>query len=41
MLTENIDRFVPTQLSLHAIPTSGPLEELEKALEGSEDVWYI
>ena len=29
------------QLSLHAIPTSGPLEELEEALEGSEDNWYI
>ena len=29
------------QLSLHAIPTSGPLEELEEALEGSEDDWYI
>ena len=29
------------QLSLHAIPASGPLEELEEALEGSKDDWYI
>ena len=29
------------QLSLHAMPMFGPLEELEDALEGSEDDWYI
>ena len=39
LLRTLIDLFLQ-QLSLHVIPTFGPLEELEQVLEGSEDDWY-
>ena len=41
MLIENIDSLVPTTTIFACLTNIWPLEELEDALEGSEDDWYI